>query len=156
MKIHNAEEVLEINDLSWQGDTLVMPMHIFDAELRAVVESGTMEGMWVKNYTEGFALPFSATRHQYRFPEPQQAPATDLSGKWAVRFKEEKGNTINEYSAIGIFDQDGTQLSGTFLTPTGDYRYLEGQINGSMVQLSTFDGERAFFFEAELEGKDQL
>lgn len=156
MKIHNAEEVLEINELSWQGDTLVMPMHIFDAELRAVVESGTMEGMWVKNYAEDFALPFSATRHQYRFPEPQQAPATDLSGKWAVRFKEEIGTTINEYSAIGIFEQDGSQLTGTFLTPTGDYRYLEGQINGNMVQLSTFDGERAFLFEAGLEGNDQL
>lgn len=32
------------------------------------------------------------------------------------------------------------------MTETGDYRYLEGVVNGNQLQLSTFDGAHAFLF----------
>lgn len=67
MKIINAEEAFEISRLHWQGDTLVIPMHIFDTKIRSVVESGRMNGVWVKNYGDAYALTFSTSRHNYHF-----------------------------------------------------------------------------------------
>ncbi|MEQ9592104.1 MAG: TlpA disulfide reductase family protein, partial [Cyclobacteriaceae bacterium] len=44
--------------------------------------------------------------------------------------------------------QEGNQLAGTFLTPIGDYRYLEGNVVGNEMMLSTFDGNHSFVFKA--------
>mgnify|MGYP001802623757 CR=1 FL=1 len=38
--------------------------------------------------------------------------------------------------------------SGTFMTTTGDYRYLAGRVDGPIMRLSTFDGAHAFLFKA--------
>ena len=35
---------------------------------------------------------------------------------------------------VGEFEQHGDTLYGTFLTPKGDYRFLEGQVSGSTVE----------------------
>lgn len=145
MKIYNAGEVLEVNDLFWKGDTLVIPMHIFDTEIQAVVESGNMKGSWIKNYVEDYTLPFSATKADYRFPSPEAAAQANISGKWAVQFYEEKQNDTTK--AIGVFEQTGSSITGTFLTPTGDYRYLEGTMYNRSFLLSAFDGEHAYLFE---------
>ena len=49
-------------------------------------------------------------------------------------------------------------LTGTFLTETGDYRYLEGMKHGNKLYLSCFDGSHAFLFiakhtESQFKGK---
>lgn len=40
-------------------------------------------------------------------------------------------------------------MTGTFLTPTDDYRFLEGDYRDGLLRLSTFDGDHAFLFHAE-------
>ena len=55
-----------------------------------------------------------------------------------------------ESTAIAIFDQKNRTVKGTFLTTTGDYRYLEGIQKGEQLLLSCFDGEHAFLFKAQL------
>ena len=49
---------------------------------------------------------------------------------------------------MGIFEQKGSDVTGTFLTPTGDYRYLAGNVKGDSLFLSCFDGSHAFLFKA--------
>ncbi len=77
-------------------------------------------------------------------------PSTDndVSGRWAVTFVDDDGKTTE---AVGEFVQDGTTVTGTFLTPTGDYRFLAGDLDGDDLYLSTFDGAHAFLFTARLE-----
>jgi peroxiredoxin len=80
----------------------------------------------------------------YRFlanPEP----AADVTGRWEVTFTEDDGT---ESFAVGEFDQQGGRVTGTFLTPKGDYRYLAGEVDGDTMRLSTFDGAHAFVFTA--------
>jgi thiol-disulfide isomerase/thioredoxin len=76
----------------------------------------------------------------------------NVSGRWSVVFTKVDGK---EYNAIAEFDQLGDSLRGTFLTATGDYRYLEGVVKNDSLILSTFDGTHAFFFSAKImnEGK---
>ncbi|MEL6535959.1 MAG: TlpA disulfide reductase family protein, partial [Bacteroidota bacterium] len=48
------------------------------------------------------------------------------------------------------------KVTGTFLTTTGDYRYLEGIVDGQQLKLSTFDGEHAFLFVGKVDEAGQL
>jgi hypothetical protein len=48
-----------------------------------------------------------------------------------------------------VFKQTGNRLTGTFLTPTGDYRYLDGNVVGDSLFLSCFDGSHLFLFKAK-------
>ena len=66
-----------------------------------------------------------------------------LAPKYRVYFESEiEDSTV----AVAEFKQNGTELMGTFLTETGDYRYLKGKIVGNELKLTTFDGEHAFVF----------
>lgn len=41
-------------------------------------------------------------------------------------------------------------MEGSFLTPTGDYRYLSGNVKGDSLYLSTFDGSNAYLIKAAI------
>ncbi|MEM6457448.1 MAG: TlpA disulfide reductase family protein, partial [Acidobacteriota bacterium] len=59
--------------------------------------------------------------------------------------------------ARGEFAQEADgRVVGTFLTPTGDYRFLEGVYDAGVVRLSTFDGAHAFLFRAEVQADGTL
>ena len=49
---------------------------------------------------------------------------------------------------MGEFSQAGDSVAGTFLTETGDHRFLAGQVRGAEMYLSTFDGAHAFLYKA--------
>jgi len=52
--------------------------------------------------------------------------------------------------AVGEFNQSHDAVSGTFLTASGDHRFLAGQVKGDEVYLSTFDGAHVFLYKAKL------
>jgi thiol-disulfide isomerase/thioredoxin len=146
----NGEEQLNAGLVRLQGDTLIMPMHIFDTEIRAdLSENRKMQGYWIKQYEANFRLPFSARKGEsHRFQTTKEEPTIDLNGRWSVRFQSEKDSS-NTTEAVGEFVQKGKQLTGTFRTPTGDYRYLEGNVSENNFSLSAFDGERAVLFKGK-------
>jgi thiol-disulfide isomerase/thioredoxin len=80
-----------------------------------------------------------------RFPV-YQAPDFNISGRWSVHFKGEDDST----ESVGEFRQSGSRVTGTFLTITGDYRYLDGVISGDTLKLSTFDGGHAYSFTSKI------
>jgi thiol-disulfide isomerase/thioredoxin len=147
--INNADEKLTLDEVTVENDSVRMVLHIFDAELRAQISGDQLTGTFVKNYAPNASLPFRATFQQdYRFAPAGTEAATDFSGTYQLMFSYD---TVS-YPAVGIFTQTGNQVTGTFLTPTGDYRYLEGNVVGDQLQLSAFDGNHAFIFEARLQG----
>lgn len=146
----NGSERLELDTAHVRGDSLYVPIDIFDSELVAAVGDSTLRGRYTR-YNAGkwaYNLPFSARYGQtFRFAPANAQPAGDVSGNWAVTFRTEKDSS----QAVGVFRQEGNQLTGTFLTPTGDYRYLAGQVEGSELKLSTFDGSHLYLFKAHLD-----
>lgn len=142
VKLRNAEEEIVLDEVRIQDDTITMVMHVFDAELRARMHGDSMTGWFIKNYESGYRLPFRAKAGQsFRFVE-ESADTTSFAGTWRTVFTNEKDTT----QAVGIFRQNGSTVYGTFLTPTGDYRYLEGQVTNGQLQLSVLDGNHAFLF----------
>jgi thiol-disulfide isomerase/thioredoxin len=92
-------------------------------------------------------MPFSAQYGlDYRFTNATATPAANLSGKWAVTFRSEQ----DSYQAVGMFEQKQNNLTGTFLTATGDYRYLAGTVQQDSLYLSCFDGTHVYLFKARI------
>ena len=54
---------------------------------------------------------------------------------------------------MGVFEQKGNVVTGSFLTTTGDYRYMDGNLVGDSLFLSTFDGSHTFLMKAKIIGK---
>jgi thiol-disulfide isomerase/thioredoxin len=126
-------------------------------ELSAVAISGDerapfseVTGRWHKTIPGGVSgLDFQATKgdpERFRSATGVAEPSapTDISGVWRVEFVDDSGTEL----AQGEFRQKGSRVEGTFLTPVGDYRFLEGSFENGLLRLSTFDGGHAFLFHA--------
>ena len=142
--IRNAEEKISLDEVRVADDSIVVVMHIFDAEIRARIHGDSMTGWFIKNYESGYRLPFRAKAGQeFRFT-PTATDTVSFAGTWSVVFTNESDTT----QAVGIFRQNGSTVHGTFLTPTGDYRFLEGQVVNGNLLLSVLDGNHVFLFKA--------
>ncbi len=144
----NGTERLMVDQIRQQGDSLFIDMPFFDSHFALrILDDQKLEGRWIKNYGNRQILtPFRAV-----FPGPERYPAPktpdfNISGRWSVHFKNEKDST----EAVGEFKQAGSEVKGTFLTITGDYRFLEGVVVETRLKLSTFDGANAYSFESEI------
>ncbi len=145
--LRNAEERLLMDEVTVTNDSIEIVIHTFDAVLKASIrQPDVMHGVFIINYADDYRIPFTAYHGQsYRFtPVDTAASVTDFTGKYDVQFFNES-NTVN---ALGIISQTGNYATGTFLTPTGDYRYLEGNVINDTLWLSTFDGNHLYLFNA--------
>ena len=152
----NAGERLLVDAIRQKGDSLWIRMPFFASGFALQVQKdGNLKGVYIKNYGKRKEeIPFYALHgvsQRYSFNKPA---AVDITGRWAVSFSSGNGKT---QQAIGEFAQEpGGRITGTFLTPSGDYRYLEGAVNGDSLHLSGFDGGHAFVFTALLNDKDSI
>jgi len=152
MRILNGSESIAVTDIAFAGDTLLVRLPLYDSEFKGLVRSDSLiEGEW-HNYLKGpdYKIPFVAhAGRTHRFPGESNGQAL-VAGTWRVRFGK---NTPDAFDAIGIFEQQvGGAATGTFVTETGDFRYLEGKVHNDSLLLSCFDGSHAFLFAAKLVG----
>jgi len=147
----NGNERLPMDPATVQGDSIRIPMALFESELVAKIDGNLLRGEWRRRRTaqQVQTLPFEAQHGvTYRFKtEGKPVANADLTGKWATNFGSKTGK-VDTVNAVGVFDQKGNKLSGTFLTPTGDYRYLDGNVIGDSLFLSCFDGSHLYLFKA--------
>jgi thiol-disulfide isomerase/thioredoxin len=162
--IRNAGEHLLVDDIKIEGDSVLIHLPFFESQLRSVLtKDGNLEGVWLKRGANGYqSVPFRAYYGEaFRFPASRAAAGasgagaattgTGLSGRWKAVFLSPDGKDTS--IRVGEFEQKGQQVTGTFLDPTGDFRYLEGVVDGDSLKLSCFDGGHAFLFTARVEGK---
>lgn len=153
--IRNAGERIAIKKISRKGDSLFFEMPVFEAAFRVKLEQGKrMQGWFIRGTTAQFQqLPFEAwLGSAQRFPVTQK-PVANISGRWSVSITR-PNNT--ERPAIAEFKQNGSALTGTMLTPSGDYRYMEGVVDGDSLKLSVFDGAHFYLFTAHIDQADQI
>jgi thiol-disulfide isomerase/thioredoxin len=148
--VKNGQERLYLDEVDVSADSITMNVHIFDAVFKAAIHGEELEGFFIIQYAENYRVPFRATYGKdYRFvPTDTTAAVVDFSGKYAVQFF----NDTNIVDALGIITQKGNYAEGTFLTPTGDYRYLEGNVVNDTLWLSVFDGSHLYIFNAVKSG----
>lgn len=129
-------------------DTLKIIFTVFNTHIIAKYEESIMQGYFVDNNRADYRIPFTARYGQnHRFTQLRKTPTMDISGKWETTFGVDGDDP---YPAIGEFQQKDNHLSGTFLTETGDFRFLEGSVQANKLYLSCFDGAHAFLFEGKI------
>jgi len=154
--IQNAGERITVDETILTKDSLIFKMPVFDTEFRTRLIGDTLlTGEWInhtkkENNSIAFKAQFSKTS---RFLFPAEKPSHFYDGKWEVTFSPD---TKDSSKAIGLFKHraGSTVIEGTFLTETGDYRYLEGTEHNGKLYLSCFDGSHAFLFTAEHNGTE--
>ncbi len=149
MRIHNGVERFAVDEIAIHGDSIRIRMPLFDSEFMGRIQGDSLfSGIW-RNHLKGpdYVIPFVAQAgDRPRFADGS-APAASLTGKWKTRF----GPACCDSSlALGLFEQNGDTVTGTFATETGDHRYLEGVFHGDTLRLSAFNGAQASLFVATL------
>lgn len=146
----NGDERLNVNEVSVEGDSVFVKTPLYESEIKAAFTSEGLSGHWLKHLPDRtVTMPFSAKSNAtYRFAEHPKEAFYDVSGRWSVRFLRNGGR--DTALAVGEFVQKGNVVNGSFLTPTGDYRYLNGVVDGNLLFLSGFSGAGAVLFTAEL------
>lgn len=153
--IHNGEEHIEVTDIELDSNFISIKMPVFGSEFKLINKNQKWEGAWHNYNKQNYSIPFHAvanTNQRFKFEDNKKQ--TGLAKRWQVTFSP---NTEDSYPAIGLFEvQNNGKTTGTFLTETGDYRYLEGFFDGKQLRLSCFDGAHAFLFHAELQADGSL
>jgi thiol-disulfide isomerase/thioredoxin len=146
--IMNGSERIKVTDLKQKNDSLFIHMPLFNSEFKLKFNGFALEGKWIKHYADrDMAMPFTANPGQsWRFFKTEEKTNFNISGRWAATFGDDKKKDLR----VGEFEQTGSHLTGTFLTTTGDDRFLEGAVSGNKLYLSTFDGGHAFLFIADI------
>lgn len=149
--VRNGDEFIRAERVEMHGDSLFVRMPVFNTSIRARLHSdSTLTGEFIDHSRSGdYRIPVKGTKGVLRRFLSTAPANTDISGRWAVGFSPGRDNA---YPAIGKFLQDGSQLTGTFLTTTGDFRFLEGAVSGDSLFLSGFDGAHALLFKARIDG----
>jgi thiol-disulfide isomerase/thioredoxin len=147
--IINGAERIHIDEVTLINDSIFFRMPVFDSEFRLRYTSQNMTGLYINHARKtDNIIPFKAEfGKNFRFPEEKITPVANITGQWEVDFS--KG-TADSSKAVGIFNQQGNDLTGTFQTISGDYRYLAGTVQGNQLFLSCFDGSHAFLFRATI------
>ncbi len=108
-----------------------------------------LTGTWTKARKKGAVatLPFTAVlarpdsdRYPRTAPDAKSPP---LAGTWRMAF-------AKDGPAKGVCEVVKNETRCTVLTPTGDYRFLAGTLDGDRLRVSVFDGAHAFLFDARL------
>jgi thiol-disulfide isomerase/thioredoxin len=140
----NGEERLPIDEVYLINDTITFNLFIFDTEIKGKIDSTSITGFYTKKYTDDYTLPFKAY-----YNKPGRFDNVSSNGKfdgiWETVFKNNKGK---ETKAIGIFKTKNKILNGTFLTSSGDLRYLDGYTDKDTMYLYSFDGNHIFKFKS--------
>ncbi len=150
----NGDERFEGGRVKQTADSLFIFLDQFDNELAFQIADSGLTGVLRRQDHTGSSLPVRAEAGiAYRFKESGAAPAGDLSGTYDIVFRSENGK---EEKAVGLFQQKGNKLTGTFLRVTGDSRYLEGIVQGNDFYLSSFIGSTPAYYKGSFAGNGQL
>lgn len=138
-----------------QGElTAVFPG--YENSLRATMHRDRIEGSvtLIKAGGKEQVIPFTAKLGEtYRFYRDAATDNADVDGTWQATFTDDEGKTSQ---AILLLKQRHDRVTGTVMTPTGDHRFLEGQMHDDELRLSTFAGGLAYLYQLKVGAKGGL
>ena len=151
----NGEDRFRAKNLVYRNDSVFIPFDLYDSVLKCKMGENTLEGKLVK--TSGGKMvsevPFKAEfGNKNRFPESSEKPAVSLSGTWDITM----GEGADAEKTVGNFSLKNSILTGSILTTTGDYRFLEGVAHGKIFELSAFGGSSPYLLKGEFTGENSF
>ena len=135
--INSSERIgTKINE---HGDSMHIKMPVFDSEFHFIKTMSGLAGYWYNNTKANYKLPFTARLNKAgaknRFDVSQNNNYSMYDGEWKTTFSQGREG---EHKAIAVFNQEEQYVTGTFITQTGDYRFLQGNISNDSILISCF------------------
>lgn len=152
----NGEERVRVAEVTAAEGRLSASMPGYENTLTAEIRGGRLQGevSLLRAGGERQVLPFRARAGQaWRFFEEPATDNADVSGRWSVTFTSDDGK---QSPGVAEFTQSFERLDGTILAPTGDHRYLAGEMRGDELFLSRFDGASAYLYKARVDADGHL
>jgi thiol-disulfide isomerase/thioredoxin len=152
----NGVERARVPDVQVADGELYAVFPGYENSVRARISRKRLEGAvtLIKAGGKKQVIPFRAELGQtYRFYREPLTDHADLAGRWEVMLTNDEGV---ETQGVAEFQQEHDRVTGTVLTSTGDHRYLEGQVRGDEMQLSTFAGGLAYLYKLKLNAAGEL
>ena len=156
LTVINGEERVRVTDVSVADGQLTATMPGFTNTLTARITGRKLKGevALLRAGGERQLLSFAAELGPtWRFFEQPVTDNADVSGRWAVTFTSDAGQSS---AGVAEFAQSFERVTGTILTPTGDHRFLAGEVHGDQLRLSRFDGASAYLYHAKLDDSGRL
>jgi len=154
--LHNGKEAINLKDITFVKGEISIPLQNYELSLQLTPkDKDTLVGNLVRHNKNPIVKTPVIGVHgiKERFTALKEAPTVDITGKWALEMKDEKDQTT---PGIGIFAQKDGRFTGSILTQTGDYRYLEGYVSANNFEAASFDGVYNYVFKGNLkDGKMQ-
>lgn len=144
----NGEDRFQAKNITYRSDSVFIPFDLYDAVLKCKMEGNQLHGKLVKA-SGGKVVSEVLFKAEYgnenRFPASNEKPAISLAGTWDINI----GEGADAEKTVGNFSLKGSILTGSILTTTGDYRFLEGVAHGKTFELSAFGGSSPYLFKGE-------
>jgi hypothetical protein len=145
----NGGEHFATSGVTQKGDSVFIAFDQFDNELALKTGDKKLSGVLRKKDHTGKITPVDVIYGEtYRFADNGEKPVADISGTYDVVFK---GRNGTEEKKVGLFKQTGIKLYATFMSITGDSRYLEGVVQGRKFYLCAFIGSSAAYYTGTID-----
>jgi len=152
--IVNGDNRVRAERTRFEHGRLILDFPSYDSSLEAELKpDGTLAGT-AHLYRRSGRIDASLTAKPgiaWRFFARQDTPAAALTGRWLIEkqgAKPEKG--------LLLLTQAGNRLTGTVQFPSGDERFLVGEVSGTQFALSTFDGNQGTVWKGTIRGDGSL
>ena len=157
--LENAAERTRVENVTLADGELTAVFPGYENSLQARLYRDRMEGKvtLIKDRSKEQVIPFQARLQEkgaaiHRFYKAPLTDNADLAGRWEMTLTSDGKSS----AAIAIFEQQHDRITGTVITPTGDHRFLEGQVHGDEAQLSTFAGGLAYLYKVTVNRHGEL
>lgn len=147
-EVVNGDERIPLQ-LTAEKDSILARFPELDAYLKFKPSEGGNEirGYWLNlNKKVHVKIPFNAWLDKSL--TDMALETSNIHGKWKAIFSP---NSKEPETTVGIFNQTAGIVNGTFMTETGDYRFLAGTVGAGRFSMSTFNGSWAFLFEGKIQ-----
>ena len=143
--IINAEEVIQLDSIIIRSDSFFVKLPLFDSSMRGTWRGDSLFGEWTDHSRKDYTIPFTAGIHN-------SAGCTNEIEELSYNVEFSPGDTAETSKGVAVLLKNGNVVTGTIMTETGDYRYLQGEWNNDSIWLSAFDGTHLFYLTGEVKG----
>ena len=149
--VQNSSEIVDFS-IVYSKDSIFIKSKVFEGFIKGVLVENKINGFFTIESLDR-SVPFSSYKNNNRFNIDFDENKKLTLNRWKFTFNPNKDNAS---FSVGIFNSIGeNEISATFRTTTGDYGYMHGGYKENKIVLSTFNGSRAYLFEAEM-NKDSI
>ena len=132
----------EVKDIKMVEDSLFIQMPLFSSGFALKLENRELTGDFIRT---SYKMPVKAVPGDADRFKVTKGNSALAAGRWLV--------TLGRSEIIGEFEESNGIITGSFLTPTGDYRFFEGVVDDkNTLRISSFDGSFVRLFQADIVG----